>query len=87
MPLGIFELGSLLCGIAWSSKVFIVGRAIAGIGCAGIMCGSLIILATIVPLRRRAVYSSLIGAMFALSSATGPLMSGAFTDSRLTWRW
>jgi MFS family permease len=87
MPSGIFELGSFLCGIAFSSKVFIIGRAIAGIGCSGIMCGSLIILANIVPLRRRALYSGLIGAMFAVASVTGPLMGGAFTDSHLTWRW
>jgi MFS family permease len=51
------------------------------------MCGSLIILANIVPLRRRSLYSGLIGAMFAVASVTGPLMGGAFTDSRLTWRW
>lgn len=35
----IFELGSLICGVAPSSVVLIVGRAIAGIGAAGIGSG------------------------------------------------
>ena len=41
-----FELGSLLCGIAPSSKVLIVGRAIEGIGDGGIFAGSFTILAS-----------------------------------------
>lgn len=36
----LFEVGSALCGAAPSSAAFIVGRAIAGIGAAGIFGGS-----------------------------------------------
>jgi MFS family permease len=36
----IFELGSLLCGVAPTMKVFILGRAVAGIGGAGIVVSS-----------------------------------------------
>jgi len=43
--IGIFELGSVICGAAPSSKVLIVGRAIAGIGVGGIFSGSLVIVA------------------------------------------
>ncbi|CAI6092229.1 unnamed protein product [Clonostachys chloroleuca] len=32
----VFELGSLICGVAPTATAFIVGRAIAGLGCAGI---------------------------------------------------
>jgi len=32
----IFELGSLICGVAPNSTALIVGRAIAGVGGAGI---------------------------------------------------
>ena len=35
----IFELGSLICGIAPNSMAVIVGRAIAGVGSAGISVG------------------------------------------------
>jgi hypothetical protein len=41
----IFEVGSLICGVAPSSKALIVGRAIAGIGVAGLFSGALVILA------------------------------------------
>ena len=34
----IFEVGSLVCGVAPSIYVLILGRAIAGVGAAGIFC-------------------------------------------------
>lgn len=52
----IFELGSLICGIAPNSLVLIMGRAIAGLGCAGLMTGGLLVLAHSVPLARRPFY-------------------------------
>ncbi|KAF7593689.1 hypothetical protein BBP40_010981 [Aspergillus hancockii] len=82
----IFEVGSALCGGAPSSNVFIVGRAIAGIGSAGIFSGTTVIVAQIVPLQKRPMYVGLMGSMFGISSIIGPLMGGAFTD-QVTWRW
>ena len=41
----VFEIGSLICGVASSSTVLIVGRAVAGIGVAGIFSGALVIMA------------------------------------------
>ncbi|ROV96151.1 hypothetical protein VSDG_05045 [Cytospora chrysosperma] len=40
--IGIFEVGSLLCAVAPTSTAFIIGRAIAGLGAAGISTGALI---------------------------------------------
>lgn len=40
----IFEVGSLLCAVAPSSVAFIVGRAIAGMGTAGLFSGAVVIL-------------------------------------------
>lgn len=42
--IAIFELGSLLCGAAPTSFILIIGRAIAGIGGAGIGSGCYTIL-------------------------------------------
>lgn len=36
----LFELGSAVCGAAPTSISFIVGRAVAGVGAAGILAGS-----------------------------------------------
>ncbi|KAJ5385390.1 hypothetical protein N7517_003301 [Penicillium concentricum] len=82
----IFEVGSAVCGGAPGSKAFIVGRAIAGIGSAGIFSGATVIIAQIVPLAKRPMYVGLMGSTFGLSSIIGPLMGGAFTD-KVTWRW
>ncbi|KAJ6579591.1 major facilitator superfamily domain-containing protein [Mycena vulgaris] len=84
--ISIFELGSLICGVAPNSNTLIVGRAIAGIGSAGIFTGALIIIANTVPLKKRAMYTGYIGAMYGIASVAGPLMGGAFTD-KVTWRW
>jgi MFS family permease len=47
--LAVFEIGSLLCGVAVSSKMLIVGRAIAGIGGSGLLNGGLTIIRACVP--------------------------------------
>lgn len=39
----IFEIGSLVCAVAPDSTTFIVGRAVAGIGTAGLFSGSIVI--------------------------------------------
>ena len=36
----LFEVGSAICGAAPNSTVFIIGRAISGVGAAGIFAGS-----------------------------------------------
>ncbi|KAJ5950761.1 uncharacterized protein N7479_009174 [Penicillium vulpinum] len=86
VAIGLFELGSLICGVANSSLTLIMGRAIAGIGSAGIFSGSLIMVAHSVALEKRPLYNGLISSMFGISSVAGPLLGGAFTD-KATWRW
>jgi hypothetical protein len=82
----LFEVGSLICGVAQNSVTLIVGRAVAGMGAAGIFSGALTILAYSVPLAKRPIYTGAIGSMYGLASISGPLMGGAFTD-HVTWRW
>src|SRR6185369_2932076 len=77
----IFEVGSALCGAAPTSPAFIVGRAIAGAGAAGIWAGSSMILIALVPLRKRPVFFGLSGSIFAIASVLGPLIGGALTDN------
>nr|AEX31648.1 MFS multidrug transporter [Trichoderma lixii] len=82
----LFELGSLICGVAQNSVTLIIGRAVAGLGAAGIMSGALLILAHSVPLVKRPMYAGMIGSMYGIASVAGPLLGGVFTD-KATWRW
>ncbi|MCJ1393792.1 hypothetical protein MMC18_006668 [Xylographa bjoerkii] len=51
--LGLFELGSLLSGASTSSNMLIVGRAIAGIGGAGVINGAISIITAATPMHKR----------------------------------
>ncbi|KAF7374341.1 Major facilitator superfamily transporter [Mycena sanguinolenta] len=83
VSISLFELGSLVCGLAPNSIALIMGRTIAGLGSAGIFTGALIIIAHSVPLEKRPLYTGLIGSMYGIASVAGPLMGGVFTDKVL----
>jgi MFS family permease len=51
--LAIFELGSLICALAQSSDMFIAGRAVSGMGGAGLLIGLITIIASSAPLHKR----------------------------------
>ncbi|KAI7974928.1 hypothetical protein EIK77_001681 [Talaromyces pinophilus] len=86
LSLFLFELGSLICGVAPNSIALIIGRAIAGLGSAGLFSGSLIILAFSTPVQKRPLFTSLITSVYGIASVVGPLLGGVFTD-HVTWRW
>jgi MFS family permease len=82
----LFEVGSLICGVAPNSKALIIGRAIAGLGGAGLSVGGTSIVSFTVPPVKRPMMMGIIGMTYAVAAVLGPLLGGAFTDS-VTWRW
>ena len=81
----IFELGSIVCAAAPTSNAFIIGRAITGIGGAGISTGAFLIVTQLVPLRSRPKFIGSLGSAFGISSILGPILGGYLTS--VTWRW
>ncbi|KAG9240036.1 putative efflux pump antibiotic resistance protein [Calycina marina] len=84
--LAIFEVGSAISGAAPNSLSFIIGRAVAGVGSAGIITGAMMLMMPTVPLAKRPLYNGFFSAVLGTSSVVGPLIGGAFT-SNVTWRW
>ncbi|KAK4234362.1 major facilitator superfamily domain-containing protein [Achaetomium macrosporum] len=82
----LFEVASVICGAAPNSAAFIVGRAISGVGAAGLFAGTIVCTVQVVPLHQRPKIQGLFGALFGLASIIGPIVGGAFT-SHVTWRW
>ena len=83
----VFEIGSIVCATSPSSVALVLGRAVAGVGAAGIVTGSLAIFGDTAPLRERPRGMAVIAALQSVAYLAGPIVSGALTDSRVTWRF
>lgn len=81
-----FEFGSLICAVAQSSNMLIVGRALAGMGGSGLQNGGLTMLAILLPLHKRPAAMGAMMGFGQIGIALGPLIGGALTQYA-TWRW
>jgi EmrB/QacA subfamily drug resistance transporter len=100
----VFLTGSCLCGLAGEfgsmpivgdgMNQLIVARGIQGLGAAGLVAMTFLIIADLFPPAERGKYQGLMGATFATSSVLGPLIGGVLSDHAgglipgvEGWRW
>ncbi|KAJ2305799.1 hypothetical protein IWW55_001752 [Coemansia sp. RSA 2706] len=84
--IAVFMAGSAACGWAPSMGVLIFGRALQGIGGAGLLSLVFIIISDLTTEEERPAYMGVLGAVWSVASVIGPVLGGVFSD-RASWRW
>jgi EmrB/QacA subfamily drug resistance transporter len=84
LALGVFLIGSVICALATSMPVIIVGRAVQGLGGGGLVALAQTVIADVVPPRERSRYVVYISTVWATSSVAGPILGGFFAQ-HLSW--
>ncbi|KAF2707843.1 MFS general substrate transporter [Pleomassaria siparia CBS 279.74] len=82
----IFLLGSLICAVSVNANMLVSGRAVQGLGGGGVIVLVHVCVADMFTIRDRSFYLGIVGAVWALASALGPVLGGIFAQ-RLSWRW
>ena len=86
IAIGIFLLGSVLCGLAWNMPALIAFRAVQGVGAGGLFALTHATIGRIVPPRARGRWQGLVAVTFAVGSIAGPALGGVIVDNT-SWRW
>lgn len=86
VAIGLFLLGSTLCGVATSMTQLIVFRALQGIGAGGMLPLGMVILGDMFSLEERARAQALFAGVWGIASIAGPLLGALLTESA-SWRW
>ncbi len=84
--IGLFLVGSILCGFAWDMTSLIVFRAVQGLGAGAVLPVSITITGDIYSVRERARVQGYIASVWAASSVVGPTLGGVFAEFA-SWRW
>lgn len=86
LGMGIFLVGSALCGMSQTMTQLVLFRALQGLGAGCILPVAQTISADLYTMEQRARISAVYSAVFALAAVIGPFIGGFLTD-QLSWRW
>jgi EmrB/QacA subfamily drug resistance transporter len=83
---GLFLLGSVLCGMATSMTFLILSRGLQGLGGGGLFVLALSTIGDVVKPQDRGKFQGVFAAVFSVSSVIGPLIGGWFVQY-YSWHW
>lgn len=86
VAMGLFLVGSVLCGMAQSMEQLIIFRGLQGIGAGGVMPLVFIIIGDIFSFEQRAKMQGFFSGVWGVSSIVGPLLGGFLVD-QISWHW
>ncbi len=85
LGVAFFAAASVLCGVAMSSRVLIIGRALQGVGAAFLAPGSLAIISATFDDNERGAAIGTWSGFSAITTAAGPVLGGWMID-HISWR-
>lgn len=86
LGIGLFVLGSVFCGLAWSMPALIAARAVQGLGAGAIQPASMTIMGDLYSVEERAVAQGYVASVWASAAVIGPTLGGLFAE-QASWRW
>ncbi|MCU1582775.1 MAG: putative integral rane transport protein [Microbacteriaceae bacterium] len=86
LGVGLFLVGSIMCGFAWSMPALIAFRVVQGLGAGAVQPMAITIAGDIYTLAERAKTQGYLASVWAISSVVGPTLGGVFSQY-LSWRW
>lgn len=84
--IGLFLLGSVLAGLAWSMPALIAFRAVQGVGAGAVQPMAMTIAGDIYTVAERAKVTGYLASVWAIAAVAGPSIGGFFSQF-VSWRW
>ena len=84
--IGVFLVGSVLCGVAWSMPSLVVFRLLQGVGAGAIQPVGITVVGDLYSVRERGKIQGYLASVWGVSSVLGPLAGGLIIQ-HFSWAW
>jgi EmrB/QacA subfamily drug resistance transporter len=84
IAIGIFLVGSVVCGLSKNIYLLIAARALQGVGGGGLISLGQTIIGDVIPPRERGKYQAYFASVFVTASIAGPVLGGVLAE-HLHW--